>query len=601
MAFLTPLATIPQIIGPGDQQPGGPNLNPRAGKAGGSSGVGDDGGSGGDDGFGGGSDLRIGIQFGERNGSDVTAILPADFRVESIKEIPLVITPPRDVTVIAINDFQTPISVTTVVSIPNQVQVSGGTAEFVANTASVQTITSSIPPPPGVDLAALVTVNPQLGTITYDNNAFAFLGVGESVTYGVQFNSEVDGQVVTEVLPITITGINDEPVFSSGPETVSVSEPGSGALAPAEVSAFSTSTSPSDQVRASGVLSFVDKDANDTHVVTVKAATGAKGALVVDSVTESSGGSPGAVAWTYIADKEDLQSLSAGQVEKQQFVITVADAAGELTTQVVTVSVLGVNDKPVVTLTPVVDTATPPGEDIYKSFYLGDTASIFDPDLLDEQPTTPRQRDAIAASAPKGAPGADELRHLIDIDPATGKVTYDTDDFPFLQSGQEVVYTLHFHTQSGRDETSEYVTLTIRGEGSSTDPVATLSAATMLAPATALAPIGETSATVGGPGTDLLGGAAGPQNLTGNGGDDIFHFASVSGPTVITDFHPASQPGTEHDLIVVDEALFDTVQAVLGSAIDTGDGDVRIATADHSLLLKGVTVSMLSANDFLLA
>ena len=100
---------------------------------------------------------------------------------------------------------------------------------------------------------------------------------------------------------------------------------------------------------------------------------------------------------------------------------------------------------------------------------------------------------------------------------------------------------------------------------------------------------------------DDLKGIGGDNTITGGGGNDMFHFTTADGRDVITDFHTASQPGAEHDLIVVDSALFATVEAVLGAATNTGAGDVLIATPEHSLLLKGVSVSMLSSNDFVLA
>ena len=133
-------------------------------------------------------------------------------------------------------------------------------------------------------------------------------------------------------------------------------------------------------------------------------------------------------------------------------------------TQDVSVTVTGVNDKPIVTLTPVTDTATAAGEAHVKSFLLGDTASIFDPDLLDQQTNyLPYSGMFISVAAPGVTFGDRSLDQLITIDEKTGLVTYDTSDFCFLESGQEVVYTLHFHTQSGVDETSEFVRFTITG------------------------------------------------------------------------------------------------------------------------------------------
>jgi VCBS repeat-containing protein len=605
VAFLTPLATIPQFNQPGDQQPGGPNLNPRAGRAGGSSGVGDSGDGASDSGFGDFSDLRVAGLLDRNGGSSITAILPGEFRFEETREafFPAAAVPPPTVTVIAINDFQTPISFTTTVSIPNQVEVAGGVAEFVSNTATLQSITAPQALPPGVNPASLVTLNPQLGTIVYDNSSFAFLGAGESITFTVQFKSLVAGQVVTETLPITITGINDAPTAASSPASVTVAEPSSPPVFGPAQTAQPSPVSETAQVRATGTLAFADKDNNDTHTVSIKALDGARGVLLVDGVVESTATTPGEVKWAYVADKADLQSLSGGQTEIERFEITITDSMAKSVTQVVSVTVTGVNDKPIVTLTPVVDTATPAGEAHVKTFLLGETASIFDPDLLDQQTNyLPYSGMFISVDAPGVTVGDRPLDQLIAIDQKTGLVTYDTSRFSFLGSGQEVVYTLHFHTQSGVDETEEYVKFTITGaDGAGQAPVASFSSSAPLQSAPATVPATPSAVIAGTALADDLKGIGGDNTITGGGGNDTFHFTTADGRDVITDFHTAAQAGVEHDLIVVDAALFATAQAVLGAAVDTGAGDVLIATPEHSLLLKGVSVSMLSSNDFILA
>ncbi|WP_334165075.1 Ig-like domain-containing protein [Phenylobacterium sp.] len=97
---------------------------------------------------------------------------------------------------------------------------------------------------------------------------------------------------------------------------------------------------------------------------------------------------------------------------------------------------------------------------------------------------------------------------------------------------------------------------------------------------------------VGGFGADVL--VAGPDDvLTGGWGRDTFVFDFGAGKATVTDFRPGS------DVIRLDDALAADFAAVKAHAVQSG-GDVVIALdAAHTLTLKGVALSSLSAGDFL--
>jgi Ca2+-binding RTX toxin-like protein len=100
----------------------------------------------------------------------------------------------------------------------------------------------------------------------------------------------------------------------------------------------------------------------------------------------------------------------------------------------------------------------------------------------------------------------------------------------------------------------------------------------------------------GGRGADTLNGGGGADLLTGGGGGDHFQFAGAFGQDVVKDFAPT---GAGHDVIQLDAAEFANFQAVLAHAAQVGADTVITLDAADSITLQHVTLSSLTAADFL--
>jgi hypothetical protein len=92
----------------------------------------------------------------------------------------------------------------------------------------------------------------------------------------------------------------------------------------------------------------------------------------------------------------------------------------------------------------------------------------------------------------------------------------------------------------------------------------------------------ESHQSISGPGSETL--ISGP-------GNDIFVFRGDFGHKTIVDFPPG-------DTVEFKHALFTDVDAVLAASVQVGDDVVVAPDADNAVVLKGVTLSSLTADDF---
>src|SRR6185436_13193326 len=125
------------------------------------------------------------------------------------------------------------------------------------------------------------------------------------------------GATDTQLVTVTVKGTNDAPVISSAAQSGTVQE---------DVTATA-----SGQV----VATDVDHDAQLTY--SANSLSGTYGSLSLDSATAE---------WTYTL--ADDQTLSANDVFSDTFTVTVTDDQGATDTQLVTVTVKGTNDAPVI-------------------------------------------------------------------------------------------------------------------------------------------------------------------------------------------------------------------------------------------------------------
>ncbi|UVM34409.1 VCBS domain-containing protein [Pseudomonas sp. B21-019] len=158
-------------------------------------------------------------------------------------------------------------------------------------------------------------------------SAVQSLKVGEShnEVFSVQVSDGLGG-VATHLVTVTVTGSNDAPVlnFASGNDAGAVQE--------------------DSTLSVSGQFSSTDIDHNATATWSIAGSnTGTYGSIAVDSTGQ----------WTYtLANGTDgvasaVQSLKAGESHNEVFSVQVSDGLGGVATHLVTVTVTGSNDAPV--------------------------------------------------------------------------------------------------------------------------------------------------------------------------------------------------------------------------------------------------------------
>ena len=156
-------------------------------------------------------------------------------------------------------------------------------------------------------------------TYTADNSQSSIQSLGEGETATDSFTA-VTADGTTQVVTVTLTGVNDRAVIS-GTTTGAVTEDAAASLT------------------TSGTLSATDADAGEVAVFAAQ--TGTAGDNGFGTFTLSTSG-----AWTYTADSSQtaIQSLGEGETATDSFTAVTADG----TTQIVTVTITGVNDRAVI-------------------------------------------------------------------------------------------------------------------------------------------------------------------------------------------------------------------------------------------------------------
>ncbi|WJV21610.1 VCBS domain-containing protein [Pseudomonas chlororaphis] len=158
-----------------------------------------------------------------------------------------------------------------------------------------------------------------------------FLGAGETITFSYRVvatdnSGAANAASATQTVSITITGSNDAPVlsFASGNDAGAVQE--------------------DTTLSVSGQFSSADIDHDASAIWTINGSpTGSYGSIAVD----------GSGQWTYtLANGTDgvasaVQSLKAGESHDEVFSVQVSDGLGGVDTQLVTITVTGSNDAPV--------------------------------------------------------------------------------------------------------------------------------------------------------------------------------------------------------------------------------------------------------------
>ena len=272
-----------------------------------------------------------------------------------------------------------------------------------------------------------------------DPDAYNGLGAGDAeefvVTYWIRKQATSGGSTYpvgeatrAEIL-VSVTGVNDAVEIGFSDLTGDVSEITDGA--PGEtVSTITTS----------GVINFTDPDLGDSHSASWVANGVALGSLSL-TVSETPGTGIGDVEWTYSVADAAVEYLAEGETRTESFTITIDDGEGGPDTAIVTVTITGANDAPVVeALTGTVSEDGPA---------IALTASFTDLDATDTHTIT----------------SDDSLTTGIVTDDGMGGFTYDPNGaFEALDDNETATDSFTYTVDDGNGGVvTETVTLTIEG------------------------------------------------------------------------------------------------------------------------------------------
>src|SRR6185295_12245631 len=181
-------------------------------------------------------------------------------------------------------------------------------------------------------------INSSTGAWSYtlDNSDSDTQGLAEGTSVTETFTATVTddfGATATQIVTITITGTNDSPVITSNAAAAEGSVVEAGNLDDGTVVAGTPS--------ASGTITSSDVDTGATATWS-GGAGGTYGSFAINSSTG---------AWSYTLDNSDsdTQALAEGTSVTETFTATVTDDFGATATQIVTITITGTNDSPVIT------------------------------------------------------------------------------------------------------------------------------------------------------------------------------------------------------------------------------------------------------------
>ena len=352
-------------------------------------------------------------------------------------------------------------------------------------------------------LSLVQTGNTNSGAIdwTYSitDSALDFIAAGQTVkvTSTVTLDDH-EGGTDTATVTVFIGGSNDAPVLAADTSGVS----GTGLHVIAERAYTTGDTADLDSV--SGTLAFTDTDLSDTHSVShgapsylwsggalTTAQTDAltAAATLALSKTDSTHTGAGSIGFTYSAADSNFDFVAAGETLTVCYDVTVTDDHGASSTQPVTVTITGADDKPVITsgaqtgsTSEIAGTRDSSSED-----HAYGTVTFTDVDLSDTH--TVSVTGVTASGAKTGLPSdSDTLKswlHLGVLTDSSGGVTGCDDwtfsaqdkNFDYLAAGETVklTYTVQVDDHHG-GTTTQNVDVTVTGTNDA--PVITSSAQT---------------------------------------------------------------------------------------------------------------------------
>ncbi|WP_160194698.1 VCBS domain-containing protein [Devosia riboflavina] len=218
-----------------------------------------------------------------------------------------------------------------------------GSVAFDANAAVISTPSGTLLDKPTISydpVTGKLTINPGWGFNGLSKNEIATLTIPFSVT-------DADGDVRTGLYRITILG-SDDPVTSSVgfPEAGTITE-----YAEGHPLANSTDERTSFDSGYNGGGFWIYGDQGDTHTVTVVPVGAGQLGHITHQIGETTANDGvGFVNWKYNVTDQELNYLAAGQTKVEEFDIVVSDPYGNSTTRRITITLVGSNDTPVITV-----------------------------------------------------------------------------------------------------------------------------------------------------------------------------------------------------------------------------------------------------------
>jgi VCBS repeat-containing protein len=187
-----------------------------------------------------------------------------------------------------------------------------------------------------------------------EDKFFDFLADGETLT--IQYTVKVldiFGAETTQTTSLTITGTNDKPEITSGPQSSTLAEV-------SESAADQLANVVPPDLTANGTLDFTDVDITDAnhtpHVSVALSGTLNSGVseavalgLFQTIVTNTATQADGTIAWSFHAPEALFDYLNNGESLVLTYTISVSDAFVGSNQQTVTITIDGANDAPAIT------------------------------------------------------------------------------------------------------------------------------------------------------------------------------------------------------------------------------------------------------------
>ncbi|GAB6069199.1 VCBS domain-containing protein [Thiomicrorhabdus hydrogeniphila] len=293
------------------------------------------------------------------------------------------------------------------------------------------------------------TVDSDSWDYSVSNSAVQFLAKDETITFS--YDVKVDdgnGGTDTEVVVMTITGTNDNPILTVDTIGSVVEDAGS------------------PDLTDSGTLSFTDVDINDTHTVTATYKNDISwdgGTLSnADIATIKNGFSVDANGWDYSVSNSLVQFLAKDETITFSYDVTVEDNNGGTDTKVVEMTITGTNDIPVLTAD---SSGAVTEDDSTPNLTDSGTLSFTDVDTTDTHTMSSEYKgDLVWSGGSLSAADIATITSGFTVDADSWDYSVSNSDVQFLAEGETLTFSYDVTVNDGNGGTdTKVVDITITG------------------------------------------------------------------------------------------------------------------------------------------